>query len=1053
MVLPNDYREISSGMGQAVAERTILRRKENGDLENWGEVAARVALGNCYLHETGARDLEKLTYHIAQGHTLMSGRHLQHGDATQATRNLEIYSNCSTAPASFMLFYLLLNGSGVGRCYDDDIILVNWDNAPTLRCVLDSSHPDFRWDLDESKRDALHKFGSGSNVIWHEVADSREGWAKALEIWELLTFEKIHANKMLILDFSKVRAKGSPIGGMQNRPASGPLPLISAFQRAATLKGAAMAPWMQSMYVDHYFAECVLVGGARRAARMSTKHWSDTTILEFINIKRPIEYKGLNVNEILSKRKGNSYPPMPFLWSSNNSVTVDAEFWAQAEIEGSQAQKIFNAICESAYGDGTGEPGIVNSDKIDQNTNGWSDLNRGDYIGSAKYSVEDDTNIMLSKLAKRAKKKKFSHIINPCVSGNTLILTDNGYKRIDSVIGEKINIWNGIEWSEVTPFATGINPLMRIKFSDGSQLKCTPYHKFILDNKKRNKEVRTEAKDLLIGSKLFKFSMPFVTEGDTPDIDAYSQGFYSGDGNKDNIKSYLYSPKYACQTRLIGTFSENDPNQNRKTWRHGAMLPKSFVPVNANSDYCLDWLAGIIDSDGTATRDENGNGIQITSINETFLLDIKLMLSRLGCLVKVVKGHNERATEIKGLSYSCQATYRLLIGNMDTFNLLNRGLKCSRVSLHLNKPQRSAQRFITVTSIDYINEEPEETYCFTDSKNNSGTFNGIVTGNCGEIPLNVLGGVCIIGDLVPYHCDTLDEAEDCARVVTRALIRVNLMDSIYNKEIVRTNRIGVGITGVFEFAWKFFGYGFKDLLDEIKSQDFWLALRRLNLAIKDEATKYSKELGMNVPHTMTTVKPSGSVSKLFALTEGWHLPSMREFLRWVQFRNDDPLVQTYKEAGYPVRELQQYSGTTIVGFPTAPSITTLGMGDKLVTAAEATPEEQFQWLKLGEKYFIEGTDKLHYGGQISYTLKYNPDVVGFAEFKSMLLEHQRDVRCCSVMPQADVSSYEYQPEEPVSKEKFIALVENIVAKTEDIGREHLNCDSGGCPVDFSDVKA
>ena len=32
-------------------------------------------------------------------------------------------------------------------------------------------------------------------VIWHEVGDSREGWTKALEHWEVLAFEKIHKDK------------------------------------------------------------------------------------------------------------------------------------------------------------------------------------------------------------------------------------------------------------------------------------------------------------------------------------------------------------------------------------------------------------------------------------------------------------------------------------------------------------------------------------------------------------------------------------------------------------------------------------------------------------------------------------------------------------------------------------------------------------------------------------------------------------------------------------------------------------------------------------------
>ena len=71
----------------------------------------------------------------------------------------------------------------------------------------------------------------------------------------------------------------------------------------------------------------------------------------------------------------------------------------------------------------------------------------------------------------------------------------------------------------------------------------------------------------------------------------------------------------------------------------------------------------------------------------------------------------------------------------------------------------------------------------------------------------------VIADVVPYHAgkvgtlrDTRShakvledwdrDAEDAFRVATRALIRVNTMDCLYKKEVQRTNRIGVGITGL-----------------------------------------------------------------------------------------------------------------------------------------------------------------------------------------------------------------------------------------------------------------
>jgi len=188
---------------------------------------------------------------------------------------------------------------------------------------------------------------------------------------------------------------------------------------------------------------------------------------------------------------------------------------------------------------------------------------------------------------------------------------------------------------------------------------------------------------------------------------------------------------------------------------------------------------------------------------------------------------------------------------------------------------------------------------------------------------------------------------------------------------------------------------------------------------------------------------------------------MREFLRWVQFRNDDPLIDEYREKGYPVRSLKVYSGTTIVGFPTRPTICDMGMGDKLVTAAEATPEEQYRYIALLEKYWITGvsedgvTPLEERGNQVSFTLKYKPNLVTFDEFKRTLLNGQSKIRCCSVMPQEDTSAYEYLPEQSVSKHEYEQIAEAIaaagsIAMKEDVGIEHVECKGGACPISFGE---
>lgn len=711
-------RRLSNGLGRAVAKRTYLRTDENGKLEKWSEVAKRVALGNSLLVPEDDAQHRKEEYkilrkHIANASLLLSGRHLQHGDEDQPTRNMEVFTNCSTASTSYLLFYLLLNGSGVGRSYDDDLMVINWDNMPSLRIVLAESHSDFVWGDDESVREAKKKY---SNAHWFELPDTREGWAKAVEKLEIMAYEKRYRDDMLVLDFSKIRPKGSLIKGMQNRPASGPKPLMKAFAKVATIKNAGMKPWMQAMFVDHYLSECVLVGGARRAARIAVKNWTDPGIFDFVSIK-----------------KGG------YLWSANNSVAVDEKFWQQRT---QHSKQVLEAILKAQYYDRTGEPGFVNQHKLVQNDDGYENYTDGEFSNSNKYQPFDNTKKMLSDIARRASSKYYSQIPNPC----------------------------------------------------------------------------------------------------------------------------------------------------------------------------------------------------------------------------------------------------------------------------------------------------------------------------GEISLNLLGGYCVIADVVPYHAPTLDDAEEAFRAAVRALMRVNTMDCIYTREVKRTNRIGVGMTGIHEFAWNQFGYGFGDLVDEEKSKDFWMTLSRFKRAVIDEAQNYAKKLGANVPHTNTTIKPSGTVSKLFALSEGAHLPAMREYMRWVQFKEDDDIVEKYRERKFPIKELKSYQGTVAVGFPTQPEICRLGMNGKLVTASEATMKEQFTWLMLLEKYWIVGVDEEgkplpDTGNQVSYTLKYDPENITFDQYKKAVTKYQSQIKTCSLMPKIEETAYEYQPEESVTSNDFMKVIREINAASngeedllEDINLEHLKCETGACPL-------
>ncbi|MCD0159752.1 ribonucleoside-diphosphate reductase [Deinococcus sp. 6YEL10] len=724
-------RPLMRGMGEAVARRTVLRHLDQPHEESWFDVSVRVAQGNTKLHPSGLRDFTAMQTSISTGKLLLSGRHLQHGDITQPGRNQEVFTNCSTAASSHLLFLLLLNGSGVGRAYDDALMLVDWSNyLPTVRCVLSADHADYIPSTHAPSTFSVEKatqlqgqtlIDEENRTIHHIVSDSREGWAVAVELLETLTFGRQHADWKVYLDFSAVRKSGSPILGMQGRPASGPVAFMDAIEKIVKWTyRTGLTPWKATIVVDHFLAECVVVGGARRAARMATKWWGDEGIFEFISLKADyLDEYGYAV-----------------LWSSNNSIGVDKAFWEEAKQDGTRAQLVAQAAAEYSYGANgkkrLGEPGFLNLDELASSDEGLEDYADGKIVTPGKFTPTAATEALYAALVAALPNVKYKYICNPC----------------------------------------------------------------------------------------------------------------------------------------------------------------------------------------------------------------------------------------------------------------------------------------------------------------------------GEIKLFVLGGYCVIADIVPLYTDSTEDLIEVASVAARALIRVNLMPSIYSREVRRTNRIGIGFTGFHEWAFDKFGATWYDLLDDTQGpgKALWETVSHVRERVTENVRAYCEEIGVNMPHSIFTVKPAGTTSKLFGLTEGAHLPAMRAYLRNVQFKSSDPLVAQYRAKGYPVRELVQYSGMTIVGFPTVPVIAKTMPEALIVTAPEATPEDQYQYLRLFEKHWMGA----EFGNQISYTLKIDTDKVSFADYYTTLVGNQGTIRACSVMPisTSDMAGYEYLPEEEVSVAALLEIVDRIDDSElkEAIDYETLACSSGACPI-------
>ncbi len=115
---------------------------------------------------------------------------------------------------------------------------------------------------------------------------------------------------------------------------------------------------------------------------------------------------------------------------------------------------------------------------------------------------------------------------NLCVAPETMVLTDKGHIEIYKLEGQKVNVWNGEEFSDVTVFKTGVDQdLIEVHTDDGSVLSCTPYHKFYIQLP--SGIVQVEAKDLKPDDKIIQCSFPVISGDAICDLDSYTNPLHT----------------------------------------------------------------------------------------------------------------------------------------------------------------------------------------------------------------------------------------------------------------------------------------------------------------------------------------------------------------------------------------------------------------------------------------------------------------------------------------------------------------------------------------------
>lgn len=241
---------------------------------------------------------------------------------------------------------------------------------------------------------------------------------------------------------------------------------------------------------------------------------------------------------------------------------------------------------------------------------------------------------------------------------------------------------------------------------------------------------------------------------------------------------------------------------------------------------------------------------------------------------------------------------------------------------------------------------------------------------------------------------------------------------------------GTGVTGIVQ-------------RDDIDAYEW----KNLKYSAVTAARSMAKELGTEHPKNVTTVKPSGTLSKIMDTTEGIHKPLGRYIFNWINFSKDDPIVSKLIAANYKVIENPNDKTGMIACIPVEYNNISFDLTED---GKEVNLESAISQLERYKKV------QIHYCDQnVSNTISYTPDEV--PDIVDWIYDNWDNYVGVSFIYRNDPSKtakdlgYLYLPQEVVDKEAFDEYNKTLLPINWDETGSTLEldddeCATGACPI-------
>lgn len=327
------------------------------------------------------------------------------------------------------------------------------------------------------------------------------------------------------------------------------------------------------------------------------------------------------------------------------------------------------------------------------------------------------------------------------------------------------------------------------------------------------------------------------------------------------------------------------------------------------------------------------------------------------------------------------------------------------------------------------------------------------TNPCGEISL-ANGEPCNLFEIFPDIATAQGfELNDICTLAVRFAKRITFShyDWEVSRQIIAKNRrIGISLSGIQDWVLNNFTEpivtGFTTtpagLQEPIYNQAAAQALNAAYQVVVAADLAYSNTLNCAPSVKRTTVKPSGTVSKLVGASEGMHFPYSAYLIQRIRFQDSDPLLPALAASGYRMEPDVYSANTTCVEFPIkAP----MADHSNFLAADDVTLATQMANQAFLQTYWSDNS--------VSCTLTFNHAEQD--QIEPLLRQYQGRIKSTSMLPYSD-NGFEQAPKEPISVTVYqnrlaeiTGNVQQLATYTETGALELVNasdCESGACPI-------